>query len=60
MPYAESHSVQFRWGSVQRTQLTRFLMCQTITKALTRDVRPVQRLLTILAVMQFALRYDFY
>ncbi len=60
MPYAESHSVQFRWEVFNVLNLTRFDV-QSITNNL--DAGPAfgnfSGLLTNPRVMQFALRYEF-
>ena len=60
MPYAESHSLQFRWDVFNVLNLTRFDVT-TITNGL--DAGPsfgqFSGLLTQPRVMQFALRYEF-
>lgn len=60
MPYAESHSMEFRWEVFNVLNLTRFDV-QTLTNGL--DAGPAfgqfSGLLTNPRVMQFALRYEF-
>jgi hypothetical protein len=60
MPYAEGHSVQFRWEVFNVPNLTRFNV-QSVTTGI--DSGPsfgnYTGLLTNPRVMQFALRYDF-
>jgi hypothetical protein len=60
MPYAEGHSVQFRWDVFNVPNLHRFDV-QTISNGL--DAGPsfgqFTGLLTNPRVMQFALRYEF-
>jgi hypothetical protein len=60
MPYAESHSMEFRWEVFNVLNLTRFDV-QTVTTGL--DAGPsfgqFSGLLTNPRVMQFALRYEF-
>jgi hypothetical protein len=59
MPYAESHSVQFRWEVFNVLNLTRFDV-QTITNSIDEGAfGQYSGLLTNPRVMQFALRYDF-
>jgi hypothetical protein len=60
MPYAEGHTMQFRWEVFNVPNLTRFDV-RSVTNGL--DAGPsfgkYSNLLTSPRVMQFALRYEF-